>query len=87
MIRPSLASFHQQNEPSATIMKNAQPTCFLTESSYQIVNYTLDLDDLAEDLFLREEEVLLPCSEDVAISPSESEGKSFSSSSELSVTT
>ena len=56
-----------------------------------IVTITLDLDDdLAEDLFLREEEVvLLPCGENdlsVVKSPSESEGISFSSSSELSVT-
>ena len=53
-----------------------------------MVCHTLDLDDLAEDLFLSEEEEDLPCSEDSlseVISPSESEGKSFSSSSELSV--
>ena len=45
--------------------------------------------DLAEDLFLREEEEEdLPRNEDdfsAVISPSESDGKSFSSSSELSV--
>lgn len=49
--------------------------------------YTLDRDDL-EDLFLREDEDEdLPCSRDLSavISPSESDGKSFNSSSELSV--
>ena len=62
-----------------------------TQQQFVIVTITLDLDDdLAEDLFLREEEVvLLPCGENdlsVVKSPSESEGISFSSSSELSVT-
>ena len=58
-------------------------------SSYHISNIACHTLDLAEDLFLREEEEEdLPRNDDdfsAVISPSESDGKSFSSSSELSV--
>ena len=62
---------------------------FMPQNKFRIYIHTLDLDDL-DDLFRREdEEDLLSCSKDnfsVVVSPSESDGKSFSSSSELSLT-
>ena len=62
---------------------------FIQQNNFHIYIHTLDLDDL-DDLFRREDEGdLLSCSKDnfsVVVSPSESDGKSFSSSSELSLT-